>query len=683
MISKTMTWLGILLSFQAVALAQPAPTVVPEPARSVAEALESGPKPAESTVSATTPSTTGHALTAADVDAWLDGFMPFALRRSDIPGAVVAVVKDGQVVTQRGFGYADLEKRTPVDPERTLFRPGSVSKLVTWTAVMQQVERGKLDLDRDVNEYLDFKIPARKGQPVTLRQVLTHTAGFEEQAKDILFYDVKNIKPMGDLLKNSMPARIYDAGTTPAYSNWATTLAGYIVERVSGMPFDDYVEKEIFQPLGMRYATFRQPLPEALAAQMSSGYPRAGQGAKPFEIIGPAPAGSLSASGADMARFMLAHLNGGELDGQRILSAETAATMHDSPLDRIDPHSLIPPLNRMELGFFETNINGREVIAHLGDTSAFHTSLHLFMDEGVGLYVSFNSSGKEGAAGVVRSELFQQFADRYFPDLAPAAGTVDAATAKEHAAQMAGVWENSRRSDTNYLAAVSLLGQVKVAVDKDGNLLIPDLKNPSGSGPRKWVEVAPYVWQDRTSHDRLAAQVENGRIVRWSFDMLSPFMVFDRVPTRKSSVWIVPVLCIALPVLALTLLSWPIGWWNRRRYKTPLALTGTSLRLYRWVRIASGLVLAALATWALVVTRLFGDLDNATSKTDGLLRLAQVFGFVAFVGGVLVAAWNVIHAWRDRRGWPARIWSLLLLFSFILILYVAITFHLIGFSVKY
>lgn len=679
---KSMTWLGILLSFQVVSLAQPAPAVVPAPAQSVADALQPDPKPSESTVSATTPSTTGHALTATDVDAWLDGFMPFALRRSDIAGAVVAVVKDGQVVTQRGFGYADSEKRTPVDPERTLFRPGSVSKLVTWTAVMQQVERGKLDLDRDVNDYLDFKIPARAGQPVTLRQVLTHTAGFEEQAKDILFYDVKNIKPMGELLKNSIPARIYDAGTTPAYSNWATTLAGYIVERVSGMPFDDYVEKEIFQPLGMRYATFRQPLPEALAAQMSSGYPKAGQEAKPFEIIGPAPAGSLSASGADMARFMLAHLNGGELDGQRILSAETAATMHDSPLQRIDPRSLIPPLNRMELGFFETDINGREVIAHLGDTNAFHTSLHLFMNEGTGLYVSFNSAGKEGAAGAVRSELFQQFADRYFPDVAPAEGQVDAAVAKEHAAQMAGVWENSRRSDTNYLAAVSLLGQTKITVDKDGHLLVPALKDPGGN-PRKWVEVAPYVWQDRTSHDRLAAQVENGRVVRWSFDMLSPFMVFDRVPTRKSSVWIVPVLCVAIPVLALTLLSWPIGWWNRRRYKSPLALTGTSLKLYRWVRIASGLVLAALATWAFVVVRLFGDLDNATAKTDGLLRFAQFFGLVAFFGGVLVAAWNVMHAWRERRSWPARIWSLLLLVSFVIILYVALSFHLIGFSVKY
>ena len=126
-------------------------------------------------------------LTKADVDVWLDGYLPYALRTADIPGVVVTVVKDGQLLTARGFGYADSEKRTPVDPERTLFRPGSVSKLITWTAVMQMVEQGKLDLDKDVNTYLDFKIPDYEGKPITLRQIMTHTAGFEEAIKNLIF----------------------------------------------------------------------------------------------------------------------------------------------------------------------------------------------------------------------------------------------------------------------------------------------------------------------------------------------------------------------------------------------------------------------------------------------------------------------------------------------------------------
>src|SRR5207237_76094 len=134
---------------------------------------------------------------------------PYALHTGDIAGAVVTVVKDGQVIAARGYGYADVAKRKPVDPARTLFRPGSTSKLVTSTAVMQQVEAGKLDLDRDVNAYLDFKIPPRKGKPVTLRQIMTHTGGFEEVLKNIIFYDPKANLSLEQYLKVWVPTRIF------------------------------------------------------------------------------------------------------------------------------------------------------------------------------------------------------------------------------------------------------------------------------------------------------------------------------------------------------------------------------------------------------------------------------------------------------------------------------------------
>ncbi len=235
-------------------------------------------------------------LTADDLNAWLDGYMPYALHTGDIAGAVVAVVKDGQIVTERGFGYSDLEKRAPVDPKLTLFRPGSVSKLFTWTAVMQQVEQGKIDLDADVNQYLDFKIPARDGKPVTMRQLMQHVAGFEEQAKGIMSDDPKS-PGFEALLKQWVPERVFAPGTTPAYSNYGASLAGYIVQRVSGESFDDYLDKHIFAPLDMKYSTFRQPLPANLVPLMSQCYSLASEPAKQFEIVGPAPAGSLSSPG--------------------------------------------------------------------------------------------------------------------------------------------------------------------------------------------------------------------------------------------------------------------------------------------------------------------------------------------------------------------------------------------------
>ena len=248
-----------------------------------------------------------HEMTAADIESFLDGLVPLQLEQSDIAGATIAVVKDGKVLFAKGYGYADVQKKKPVSPQDTLFRPGSISKLFTWTAIMQLFEQGKLDLDRDVNDYLDFKIPEAFGKPITLKNIMTHTPGFEEQVKDLI--STTPVSPnLGDYLKRHIPGRIYPPGTVPAYSNYATAVAGYIVQRVSGRPFEDYIAENIFKPLNMTHSTFAQPLPAELTPLMSSGYQLASDPAQKFEIVNPFPAGSLSSSASDMALFMLAHL---------------------------------------------------------------------------------------------------------------------------------------------------------------------------------------------------------------------------------------------------------------------------------------------------------------------------------------------------------------------------------------
>ncbi|MGV3479389.1 MAG: serine hydrolase domain-containing protein [Sphingobium sp.] len=644
----------------------PAPTILPPPAtKPVAAAAGTAAVPVSATPGQP-------ALTKQDVDSWLDGYMPYALKTGDLAGAVVVVVKDGQVLTQRGFGYSDIAKRKPVDPERTLFRPGSVSKLFTWTAVMQQVEEGRIDLDADVNSYIDFKIPARNGKPVTMRQIMTHTAGFEEHAKNVMFYDVKYLAPLGDYLKEWVPKRIFDAGTTPAYSNYATALAGYVVERVAKMPFDDYVERRIFQPLGMTHSSFRQPLPKALAADMASGYRAASSPAAQYEIVGPAPAGSLASPGADMARFMISHLNG----GAGLMKPETAKLMHDTPT------TILPVVNRMELGFFETNINGRQVIAHLGDTQVFHTSLHLFMNENVGFYVSFNALGKQGASGRLRSALFEDFADRYLPNIAPKDGSIDAKTSAEHARLMAGLWQSSRRGETSFLGITNLLGQTEVSVGAKGELLIPALTDLAGQ-PRKWVEIAPFVWRDANGHERLSANVVDGKVVRWSFDSVSPFMVMDRVPASQSGAWLMPLLYASLLVLLLTLLHWPIAALIRRRYKAPLALEGRARLAYRAVRLGAGLDLAMLGAWMFAITVLMGDLANLTAASNGILWTLQIVGLIIFVGAVALAVWNLLVTFKGNRRWTSKLWAVLLVVATLTVLYVAWTFGLIAMTVHF
>ncbi len=231
-------------------------------------------------------------LTKEDLEAFFDGFLPIQLQRDDIAGAVVLVVKDGKVLFAKGYGYADVKSKKPVTVDATLFRPGSISKTFTWTAVMQLVEQGKLDLNRDVNDYLDFKIPATFGKPITMKDLMTHTPGFEETLKDLFVAKAADMRPLQEYVSTHLPKEIFPPGTTPAYSNYGATLAGYIVQRVSGMPFDDYIDKNILTPLGMHHTTFRQPLPDDLKPLMSQGYNKASQPAKDFEFVQAWPAGS-------------------------------------------------------------------------------------------------------------------------------------------------------------------------------------------------------------------------------------------------------------------------------------------------------------------------------------------------------------------------------------------------------
>ncbi len=280
----------------------PSPLILgpsPPPAQASAVAPEPSPRPE---------------LTKTDFETLLDALIPSQLRNRNIAGAVVSVVKDGQVLFQKGYGYADFEAKKPVLPDQTLFRPGSISKLFTATAVMQLVEQGKLELDRDVSGYLDFAIPKTYPEPVTLRQLLTHTAGFEDTLKNLFVAHASDLKPLRAYLVNQMPARIFPPGKVPSYSNYGFTLAGYIVERVSGEKFERYIDNHILKPLRMTNSTFDQPLPPELAAQMSKGYPNAAKKPRDFEFVQAAPAGSLSTTAADMTRFMVAFLQDGSVD---------------------------------------------------------------------------------------------------------------------------------------------------------------------------------------------------------------------------------------------------------------------------------------------------------------------------------------------------------------------------------
>ncbi len=610
-----------------------------------------------------------HELTALDVEAFLDGIVPLQLERDDIAGATVAIVKDGKLLFAKGYGYSDYEKKKTVSADETLFRPGSVSKLFTWTAMMQLAEQGKLDLDRNVNDYLDFKIPDAFGQPVTLKNLLTHTPGFEEQIKDL--FTIGSESPnLGGYLKTHIPRRIYPPGTVPAYSNYGAALAGYIVELVSGRPFHEYVEENIFKPLGMIHSTFRQPLPPALAPFMSNGYQLASDEPKPFEVVVPFPAGSMSSTAADMSRFMLAHLQDGQFGDARILRPETARLMH-SRLFALDQAA-----NAMAYGFYEESRNGHRIIGHAGDTLYFHSDLHLIPDAGVGFFVSHNSLGSGNP--LPRTTLWEMFLDRYFPYTAPATPTLD--SAKEDATAVSGSYILSRRSETSFLKAATLIGEFTVSPVGDGMIEVAQLTGPNGK-PKRWREVAPMTFLETNGRDKLIFKPDqNGRM---QAIVPYPFFVGQRVGLFENKKILLPVIGISLLIMLLTLVLWPLAWFVRRHHGHKLELTPIERRLRLAVRIVFALVLFFMAAMTGLVVYASTHIWFLSDRGNTWFHLAQVIGVLGAIG-TLVVLYNAIQSWRNRE---KRIWSKLQATLFVLVcfgfLWFAFAGNLLRFSSNY
>ncbi|HUI62552.1 MAG TPA: serine hydrolase domain-containing protein, partial [Steroidobacteraceae bacterium] len=551
---------------------------------------------------------------------------------------------------------------------------GSVSKLLTWTAVMQQVESGKLNLDADVNTYLDFRIPDRDGRPVTLRNLMTHTPGFEETAKHLFVQDANHIPTLGDTLKRWVPERMYPPGEVPAYSNYGAALAGYIVERVSGEPFDKYIEHHILQPLGMEHSTFTQPLPKSLQAGMAKGYARASEPAKPYELVGPAPAGSLAATGSDMARFMIAHLQDGQYGSARILSAETARLMH------AQANMPTPPFPGMALGFYRDDRNGHVVIAHGGDTELFHSDLHLFLNDGVGLFISMNSLGKEGAAAGLRTLLYYEFADRYFPATPPKLATLPSARAD--AARVAGNYWASRRSDTNFLLIAALAGEVTVIALPDGTLSTPLIHTPGGAG-KKWREVGPELWQQIGGRTLLKFHVVDGQVRHFTIDELPAIEIFQKVPFSFNGRWNLPFFFVAAGVLLITVLLWPTAALIRRHYGRPFPLQGRAATLSRAVKWIALIDVGAIAGWLTVLSLLGGHIALLNDPLDPWLRVLQLVGLLGVLGAI-VAVLNAVHIWGDaRRGWWARLGSILLALACLDVAWLILLLRLLGPSVNF
>jgi CubicO group peptidase (beta-lactamase class C family) len=612
------------------------------------------------------------ALERADLETWLDGMVPYALKAGDMAGAVVVVVKDGHVLLQKGYGYADVSKKLAMDPEQTMVRIGSTSKLFTWTAVMQLVEQGKLDLDRNINDYLDFTIPNDFGKPVTLRDLMNHRGGFEEGLKDILWTNPQGVPSTEAYLKDHKRPMLFAPGEVPAYSNYGAALAGYIVERISKEPYERYIERHILAPLGMTHTSFDQPLPEHFAAAVSKGYRTASAAPGPYELIVTRPAGSGTTTAADMAHFMIAHLQDGHFGDAEILQVDTAKRMH-SPSEQAPAG-----FATMAHGFFRELHNGRTVIGHGGDTIYFHNDFELLPAEGVGIDFTFNSRGRGEAVYLAREALFNGFMDRYFPDSAAPVDPPALPTALADAQVIAGRYESSRRIQHGFLSLFYVLQQTVITANADGTISVPGEFTPE---PLVYREIGPQLWRRVGGSRELTLQTVSG--VKTVVDGGDPTSVLQAVPLRRSSVLNLTVLTFASLILIWTLLAWLLSRWIRPLKNIPEDLASQVKRLRLLLRAAAAFDVVYLICWFMILQPTLNlELDFYNSGLDPIVGALEVAGLLAIAAAIL----GIWSAWRlSRLNVPRRLpfWGFVTAAGLLGVVWIGFIGGLIRFSLNY
>jgi CubicO group peptidase (beta-lactamase class C family) len=486
-----------------------------------------------------------------------------------LPGAVVVVVDRERVLLAEGFGFADLASRTPVDPARTGFRVASVSKLFTSTAVMQLVERGEVDLDRDLATYVgDLELPRRGGRAITPRHLLTHTSGLSEGFLGSLSRTREEWLPLRDYLARGLPAQHAPAGEVVSYANYGMGLAGLLVESVSREPFHVRVSHEILQPLGMGRSSFG--MEPAVLDGLAQAYVFASGSHRPvaLDFRNNLASGGLVTTGLDMARFLRAFLNGGELEGARILRPETVSAMLTR---QWSPH---PALAGVGLGFWELEIDGRPCWGHDGDVPGWNARALLAPEQGLGVFLAYTGTDTlkafaDRAGGAVLAQVVPKAAHERLPR-----ADGDAARRAEGLYR----WTRNARATPDRLLMPYWLVQYRARAGASGEL---ELAQPLGIfPPSRFEPVGADLFQEIGGNRRLALRVQDGAVTHLVLERSPIPMSFERIHALES----VPAQAALFVLFLVSFVALAVGG----------ALGARRARARGWIAAASAANLAFL-----------------------------------------------------------------------------------------
>ncbi len=490
-----------------------------------------------------------------DFDQDLDRFMEKALNENNVAGAIVVVVKDGEVVLEKGYGYSDVITKKMVDPVTDQFQIASVTKMFTATAALQLVEQDKIDLNTDINTYLKtYQVENEFSSDLTLRHLLTNTGGFGENIVGIYYNELfDDIIPLDKTIKETMPQLVINPGEVIRYSNHGFALVGYLVENISGVQFNEYVENNIFDPLGMTNTSYY--LNKSNKDVISKGYSHSSDGfaEKSLGTIAVHPAGSITSSANDMGKFLLAHMNNGELNGNRILSEELSQQMKTQQFTQ---SSILPGYG---LGFFQ-NYKNSDIYMHDGDTDSFTSQLSLHPEKGIGYFISYNTMDD----GVLRDQFEEFFYEYHDVSLIRQDYKAESFTPNtDDLSGFAGDYVFAQRITDGVLKIRGLFLKTTVKFDSDNNLVFKVFDSKM-SGTYEHYKDNIFIKRENNRKVLLKTCIDGQKYI--VIDMKVPMQTFEKLDTKDSFFEnYVRIFVFIMPFIGVLL--WIINLFRKNRTK--------------------------------------------------------------------------------------------------------------------
>ncbi len=582
-------------------------------------------------------------LNRNNLESFFDTRIPLLMEKYSLVGYTMGFGLDDEIIT-RGYGFSDLEKQIMIDPENTLFRAGSISKLFTWTAVMQLVEQGKIDLNADINNYLgDLQIPDTYSQPITMLHLMSHTPGFEDILIGLFTKEWNRQESLYESLTKRIPKRIRPPGKEISYSNYGTMLAGYIIEQISGVSYEEYIEYNIFIPLYMNNSTFRQPVPDNMNNQLALGYSYSPEGHEimDFEIVQGGPAGSISITAEDMIKFFNAHLDISNQKDISILNSETLKTMH-KPHYQPDPRS-----SGFAHGFFYSEHNNFTTLTHGGDTIYFHSYGGFIPEYNFSFFFSNNTS----TGSLANMELQSNFLNTFFPE--PTGNKLSGNYSDtSDLLKFEGTYQINRHSESDFSKLMKLGMVVTVKISPDGELDITDFTRLTGS----YVEIDKNIFQDVNGTNRMIFfENEKGEVTSVMMDIIPAFL-FNRMSIIENPLVHSIIVLFLILSLIFCFISAPTG--IIAQFKRKYHINRLS-----WLGSTSSLVL--IISYFIFFTVLISFLSNDFIFTLPNIMIT-IFPYILLILTMSMIAFTIL-AWQ-KKWWrlPGRIIYMTLTISSVL-----------------